>query len=724
MAEHIQPDRSTTTGGTLDETIEALTAFAEPSVRRAPRRSDQFADTMSVIGAALEHPQVDPSEPTEPLLAAVDATAAASSWMHWRVRLRGNWRAMVPGPMLVETDGTPAAVVPSRTGTLLVRGPDRQTRRLDRNAAGGVSADAVAFAIDLPATAHWWSLVLWSLRRQRHDVWLYLALAVTSGLGALLLPATTSAVFNLAIPQGRTDLVTVLLAVFASASAAVAVVSLLRGYLLVRIRDRMDLVLSHAVTARLLRLKAAFFRSRPVGEVVSRATADQQARQSVDDAVVSLLISSVFGLSSIGFVFAAGASVGIVVALTVILVLAGSVAVNWKKRTVLPALLERRSSTDAMLLSILRTLGTWRVTAREDRALVQWAQLQGESTRVMGRQLRSVSLSAPITSAASTVVLTTFVAAVVILPVAALEPGSATAPGAFLAIYTALSQVTVAMLALSSNLITLSEYGPQLSRLNPIVAADAENRPDVVHPGQLTGALSMREVTFGYRTDRPPLFENLSLDVRPGEFVAVVGPSGSGKSTLMRLLLGFEEPWSGAVCYNGTDLSRLDVAAVRRQIGVVLQSSDPMGTTVRECICGPRLIPEDSMRKLLTACALEDSVAGMPLGLETSVGEGGSALSGGQRQRLMIAAALAADPAIIFLDEATSALDNATQAVVMRTITESSATRVVIAHRLSTVRRADRVLVVADGGIAESGTPEELLEAGGLFSKLAARQQL
>lgn len=378
MAEHIQPDRSTTTGGTLDETIEALTAFAEPSVRRAPRRSDQFADTMSVIGAALEHPQVDPSEPTEPLLAAVDATAAASSWMHWRVRLRGNWRAMVPGPMLVETDGTPAAVVPSRTGTLLVRGPDRQTRRLDRNAAGGVSADAVAFAIDLPATAHWWSLVLWSLRRQRHDVWLYLALAVTSGLGALLLPATTSAVFNLAIPQGRTDLVTVLLAVFASASAAVAVVSLLRGYLLVRIRDRMDLVLSHAVTARLLRLKAAFFRSRPVGEVVSRATADQQARQSVDDAVVSLLISSVFGLSSIGFVFAAGASVGIVVALTVILVLAGSVAVNWKKRTVLPALLERRSSTDAMLLSILRTLGTWRVTAREDRALVQWAQLQGE----------------------------------------------------------------------------------------------------------------------------------------------------------------------------------------------------------------------------------------------------------------------------------------------------------------------------------------------------------
>ncbi|CAN5294182.1 N/A [soil metagenome] len=710
--------------GALGEAIDSLTSSSSPSAAQAPRRADPLEDTMSVLGGALDRPQVVPSGHSEPLLPTVEATAAASSWMYWRVRLTGTWQSVIPGPMLVEADGAPAAVVPSGSGGTLVSGSDRRTRRLDRAVVQTVSPDAVAFAVDLPSNPHWWTLVRWSLRRQRNDAWLFIVLAVVSGLGALLLPATTAAVFNLAIPQGRTDLVAVLLIVFALASAAIAIVSYLRGFLLVRIRDRMDLILSHAVTARLLRLRAGFFRSRPVGEIASRAMADQQARQSVDDAVISLLISSVFGLSSIGFVFAAGASIGIVVSLAVFALLSWSVAVNWKKRSVLPALLERRSSTDAMMLSILQTLGTWRVTAREDRALAEWALLQGASTNVMRRQLRSVSLSAPISGAASTAVLAAFVSAVVVLPVAALAPGSATAPGAFLAIYAAVSQVTIAMMALSGNLITLSEYGPQLSRLNPIVAAETENRPGAVHPGRVVGGLSMREVTFGYRRDRPPLFEDLSLNVEPGEFVAVVGPSGSGKSTMLRLLLGFEEPWSGTVNYDGNELPRLDIAAIRRQIGVVLQSSQPLGTTIRECICGPRTMTDDDLVRLATTCGLHQDLANMPLGLETPVGEGGSSLSGGQRQRLMIAAALAADPAVIFLDEATSALDNATQTVVMRAITESTATRVVIAHRLSTVERADRVLVVADGGIAESGSPAELLSAGGLFTRLAARQQL
>ena len=228
---------------------------------------------------------------------------------------------------------------------------------------------------------------------------------------------------------------------------------------------------------------------------------------------------------------------------------------------------------------------------------------------------------------------------------------------------------------------------------------------------------------FGYRRDRTPLLAGVSFAVEPGEFVALVGPSGGGKSTLIRLLLGFEEPWSGMVTYDGSDLSTVDVASVRRQMGIVLQASHPLGATVRDCICGPRHLDDDALAAIVERAGLADDLARLPLGLDTPVGDGGLGLSGGQRQRVMIAAAIVGDPAILLLDEATSALDNATQAVVMRTILKSSATRIVIAHRLSTIRQADRVLVIADGAIVESGSPTELLEAGGLFSKLAARQE-
>jgi ATP-binding cassette subfamily C protein len=449
----------------------------------------------------------------------------------------------------------------------------------------------------------------------------------------------------------------------------------------------------------------------------------ESARQAVDDAVLSLLVAATFGLVGLAYLFAAGATIGLISTVAVAVVLTVSVTVQWRGRSFMPPLLERRSQTDAYLLSLLENATSWRTSGGEGRALGLWAQVQRGSTRAMADRLRSISLSGPVEAAAPTAVLVAFVVAVVILPVPALEPGNPAATGLFLALYAAVAQVTIAVLALGANLITLSEYGPQLARLEPILEAPTEQDRSPGHPGELRGAVSLRGVEFGYRGDRPPLFSGLSLDVAPGEFVAIVGPSGSGKSTLLRLMLGFEDPWEGTVSYDGIDLTQLDAPAVRRQLGTVLQSSRLLGSTVRECIGGPLMLSQERLDDVVERAGLAEDIAGLPDGLDSLVGEGGSALSGGQRQRLLIASALARDPAIFLLDEATSALDNQTQAVVMRTILTSTATRIVVAHRLSTVRRADRVVVVAHGGIAEQGAPDDLIAAGGLFARLAARQE-
>ena len=719
------PDAPTPTGrpvppDPLAEVVSSLTAHHGATALEAPARADTTADALAVVGAALGHPAVDPIDAAA--LTLEESTGAASGWMSWRVRLTGRWFRNIPVPLLVRTDDAPAVIFPERQRSLIVDGGTRVTRPVRRREAEELRPEAVAFAVDLPETARWWSLVRWSLRRQRPALWELLVLAVVTGLGSLVLPLTTGAVFGTALPLGRLDLLLVMLGIFALASSGLALLALQRGRLVVRILDRMDLLLGAGVTARMLRLKAGFFGARSVGDIASRTLAVDTARRWIDEAVVSVMLTSVFGLVSIGYLFAAGAASALIAAGTVAVVLAASVAVHMHGRTLLVPLLERRSETDALLLSILGNIVSWRAGAAEDRALARWARAQRASTQAMRARLRSVSLAGPIEIAAPTAVLAAFIVSVALFPDGALSPGSASAPGTFLAMYAALAQVTIAMIAITNNLLYLSEYGPQLARLEPIVSGPTElgRTP----PPALRGAVAFHDVQFGYRRDRTPLLSGVSFAVEPGEFVALVGPSGGGKSTLARLLLGFEEPWSGMVTYDGADLATLDVAAVRRQMGSVLQSSHPLGVTIRDCICGPRRLDDAVLASIVERAGLTEDLARLPLGLDTPVGEGGAGLSGGQRQRVMIAAAIAGDPAILLLDEATSALDNATQSVVMRTIQESSATRIVIAHRLSTIRQADRLIVIADGAIAETGTPAALLRSGGLFAQLAARQEL
>lgn len=683
---------------------------------------DRGLDALSMLGAAAEQPMRPASPLVERDLDLPDATAVASGWLTWPIALTGRWWEHVTSPMLVDDDGAPGVVLPHGSGAVLVEAGSRRQRRLRVSTSQSVSARGLALAA-LPG-GRWPKALRETLARQRGELVLLVVLALIGGLAGLVMPIVTSSIFSDAIPNGQFDIAVALIATLLIASIGAALVAWARGNLIVRIRDRMDASLMPGVLARTLRLTPPFFRVRSIADITSRVLALETARQSVSDVVMSTVLLSSFGLVSLAYIFTAGVAVGLTTLVAVGFVFVAVILMQWRTRSRLPLLLEARSRTNSEMQALLDSLIAWRVAGAESRAFLQWAREQSVSTHAMRARLQAMSMSAVIESAGPTIVIAAFIFAVVAWPSSSLNLGTSSASGAFIAVYTATLQVTLAMISLGSNALALTEYGPTLDRMQPILSEPVEGPTVGGHAGVLSGAVAINDVTFGYETGHAPLFERLSMSAAPGEFVAVVGPSGSGKSTLLRLLLGFETPWSGFVEYDRMDLTTLDVSSVRRQLGVVLQASQPLGRTIRECIIGSRDLSDARVWDLLDRVALADEVRRSPHQLDTRVGEQGSALSGGQRQRLMIATALAREPRIILFDEATSALDTASQSTVMDTVLSSRATRIVIAHRLSTIEQADRIVVIDGGRVREEGAPGELLRANGLFHRLASRQTL
>jgi ATP-binding cassette subfamily C protein len=243
-----------------------------------------------------------------------------------------------------------------------------------------------------------------------------------------------------------------------------------------------------------------------------------------------------------------------------------------------------------------------------------------------------------------------------------------------------------------------------------------------LHPGELQGGIEISKLSFRYG-DGHYILKDVSFSVPPGGFVALVGASGSGKSTLLRLLLGFEMPSLGSIHYDSQNLASLDVQALRRQLGVVLQNGLLIAGDIFTNIVGASGLTVEDAREAVRQVGLEEDIDRMPMGMHTLIAEGTNTLSGGQRQRILIARAIVHRPRILFLDEATSALDNAAQAVVTRSLDRLKSTRVIIAHRLSTIVNADHIIVLQNGEVAQSGTYASLIAQPGPFRELAKRQE-
>ncbi|MEU5313033.1 NHLP bacteriocin export ABC transporter permease/ATPase subunit [Streptomyces sp. NPDC021562] len=671
-------------------------------------------------GITLAEPAQSGAVPTgSDRIDPVERVALASRVRTRAVRLDGGWWRDNVGPLVGHRalSGAPVALLWRRGGYVAVHPATGRETPVEKANAAEFEPRAVMFYRPLPDQAPGpLGLLRFCLRGTRGDLGnLLLAGLVTVAIGSLV-PIATGKVLGTYVPTAQTDLIAqVCLAVMVSAVVSAAF-TLLQNLTILRLEGRIEATLQPAVWDRLLRLPTKFFTERSTGELASAAMGVSAMRRLLAGVGPVVAQSVTVGAMNLGLLFwysapMALAALGMLVVIAALFLGLGLWQVRWQRRLVV---LGNKLNNQAF--QTLRGLPKLRVAAAENYAYAAWA---GEFAR--SRELQQkVGRIKNLTSVLGSVYLP--VCTLLMFMLLAGPAKGVMGAAAFLTFNTSVTMLLTSVTQLTGSFVSAVAALPLFEEIKPVLEAAPEVRTASTRPGPLSGAVEARRLSFRYADDGPLVLDDVSFAVRPGEFVAIVGPSGCGKSTLLRLLIGFDKPVSGSVLYDGQDLGALDQSAVRRQCGVVLQHAQPFTGSILDVICGTEpYTPEEAMAAAEMAGLAED-IRRMPMGLHTIVA-GSGAISGGQRQRLMIAQALIRRPRILFFDEATSALDNDTQRTVIESTRKLNATRIVIAHRLSTVMDADRVIVMEDGKVAQQGPPAQLLaDTGGRLHELVRRQ--
>ncbi|NEQ06457.1 MAG: NHLP bacteriocin export ABC transporter permease/ATPase subunit [Moorea sp. SIO4E2] len=657
----------------------------------------------------------------------LDAIARASGFRTRRVTLTGNWWKTDCGPLLAFTkeENQPVALLPLKATKYEILDPVELTRTpLNRNTATTIAAIAYTFYRPLPdKEITVWDILQFTIRGRAPDLLKILGVGVVATLFGMLTPQITGILIDSAIPDAKRQLLIQMGLGLLAASFGVMIFQLAQSFVILRWQTKVSYDTQAALWDRLLKLKPAFFRQYSTGDLHNRVSAVNQIRDRLSGSILRTLFTSLFSLLNLGLLIVYSfplAFVAIAIALVAVIITTLSGMITRRKMRPLQQL---SGEIFGLTVQLIGGISKLRVAAAESEAFACWAKKYTQQVKlILSTQLVEDLLTAfnVMLPAVSSMLLFGFTVALMAQSVG--ETGLST--GTFLAFNTAFGTFITSATRLSNTLIDSLDISILWERAQPILQTKPEVDADKYHPGRLSGQLKLNQVCFRYRQDSPLVLDKITLDAKAGEFIAIVGPSGSGKSTIMRLLLGFETPEAGAIFYDGKDLSGLDIAAVRRQLGVVLQNGRIMSGSIWENIAGGAIVTQDKALEALQMAGLAEDIQAMPMGIHTIISEGGGNLSGGQRQRLFIARALVHKPQILLFDEATSALDNRTQAIVTNSLEQLGVTRVVIAHRLSTIRHADRIYVLHGGKIVQQGSFEELAAVEGLFADLMARQMV
>ena len=549
-----------------------------------------------------------------------------------------------------------------------------------------------------------------------NDILLIIAVAILGNLFGLVTPRITQFIFSDLIPSGKTHMLLPLALLLTTTAVSIWFMNSVKMSMKDRICNRLDVVAENAVYARVLHLPARFFSDKSSGALAQVVSALNMMPQLIAEIGFGVILSLFVTLIYIVQALTISPSLVYAALLVYVADILLFILTFRQEQKMIRSQMEGAGKNNGAVFEYISGIQKIKVSGSEKRVFTRWSECYADKARatfyfrmplsIRPNLIQAIHLCGPL--------LSYVIAYRNHLPVAQ-----------YAAFSSSFGLVTGAIVSMIPSLSYFAYVEPILEIGSPVLEEIPETSAAKKNVQSLSGRIELNNVTFRYEKGERTILNGISLTIRPGEYVAIVGKTGCGKSTLMRLLLGFETPQSGAIFYDGINLDVIDKHSLRRRIGTVLQNGKLFSGDIfsNVTIAAPWLTMDDAWEALEQA-GMADDVRRMPMGMHTVISEGSGGISGGQKQRLLIARALAPKPNILLLDEATSALDNITQKIVTESLDSLDCTRIVIAHRLSTIRSCSRIIAIDQGRIVEDGTYDELIAKNGFFADLVSRQQI
>jgi ATP-binding cassette subfamily B protein len=538
-------------------------------------------------------------------------------------------------------------------------------------------------------------------------------------LFGLALPVMMGQMVDRILPRGDLNLMAVLLIGSGIVILFEAAGEVLRGHLLLHLRTVLDTRLTLGFLEHLVGLPYSYFQVRGAGDLMMRLNSNTFVREHLTSGALSAILDGLLVVVYLAVLLLGSTAMAVATLLAGAVDVAIYLTVRRRQRELTASGLHAEARSQSYQVEMLTSIEMLKATGNEQRAVTHWSNLFVDSLNVvLDRERLAIKTDALLrarTAAAPLVVMA--VGAVQVLE------GRLTL-GVMLALAAVAAGFHAPLTSLVHTAMSLESVRAYLERVNEVLAAAPEqDRRKTRQAPRLSGRISIEQVSFRYGDKSPLVVRDVSLEIHPGQFVAIVGRTGSGKSTLANLLMGLYPPTAGQIHFDGLDLATLELRSVRQQLGVVNQSFPLFGTTIRDNIAlADASLPLEAVVAAARLASIDADIKAMPMGYNTMLVERGGSISGGQRQRMALARALVRRPSILLLDEATSALDAVTESEIQRSLETLESTRIVIAHRLSTIARADLIVVMDQGQVVETGTHQSLLRAGGPYARLVASQ--
>ena len=640
--------------------------------------------------------------------------------MYRPVKLDKGWYNNASGAMLGKLKtGEAVALLPDKLGMYGFYNPNTQKKvRLNRKTQELLEEDSYCFYKPFPlkkiGVRDLLQYIIGTVSPPTIVCVILITLCAT--LVGMITPRITKLLFSDVLESGSARLLLSIAVLYVCTSLSLLMIGGIKSLLMNRINTEMNVSVQAATMARILSLPADFFKKYNSGEITSRAQYIGSLCQTLVQTFLSTGLTSIFSLVYITQIFVYAKELVIPALCITLVTLVFSIVSSLAQMKISKRYMELSGKMSGMTYQIITGVQKIKLSGSEKRMFARWMNEYAEESKYTYGTPPFIMFNGVISTAIS-------LAGTIVMYFFAVRSGVSVAD--YTAFNAAYGMLSGALMSVAGIALTAARIKPVIDMAKPIMDAEPEISEGKQIVTKVSGGIELSNVSFRYEDNSPLVVDDLSLKIKPGQYVAIVGKTGCGKSTLLRLLLGFEKPQKGAIYYDGRDMGTLDLKSLRKKIGVVTQNGKLFqGDIYSNIIISAPYLSVDDAWKAAEIADIADDIRAMPMGMHTIISEGAGGISGGQKQRLMIARAVAPNPKILMFDEATSALDNITQKKVSEALDSLKCTRIVIAHRLSTIKQCDRIIVLDGGKIVEDGTYEELLEKQGYFHELVERQKL